>query len=112
MATPASLLRENLTGTKSGKTLEVAVLLGVTTVGAVLRFWHLGGRSLWVDEGTTAVIARLDWWNFLRLLWRREANMALYYLLMRGWIHVGHGEAWLRALSAIFGVLAIPAIYF
>src|SRR5206468_5042027 len=66
----------------------------------------------WVDEGATAVIARLDWWNFLRLLWRREANMSFYYLLMRGWIQLGHGEAWLRALSATFGVLAIPTIYF
>src|SRR2546423_8067693 len=31
---------------------------------------------------------------------------------MRGWIHLGHGEAWLRALAAVAGALAIPAIYF
>src|SRR5437868_11084773 len=112
MATPASSAREIFRTTKSGKICEAAALAFIVTLGAGLRFWHLGARSLWVDEGATAVIARLDWWNFLRLLWRREANMSFYYLLMRGWIQLGHGEAWLRALSATFGVLAIPAIYF
>src|SRR5438067_2508351 len=112
MATPASSAREIFRTTKSGNICEAAALAFIVTLGWGLRFWHLGARSLWVDEGATAVIARLDWWNFLRLLWRREANMSFYYLLMRGWIHLGHGEAWLRALSATFGVLAIPAIYF
>src|SRR5438552_1309014 len=112
MATPASSVRENFRTAKSGKICEAAALAFIVTLGSGLRFWHLGARSLWVDEGATAVIARLDWWNFLRLLWRREANMSFYYLLMRGWIHLGHGEAWLRALSATFGVLAIPTIYF
>ncbi len=37
--------------------------------------------------------------------------MSFYYLLVRGWIHFGDGEAWLRLLSAIFAVAAIPAIY-
>src|SRR5439155_330351 len=106
MATPASSAREIFRTTKSGKICEAAALAFIVTLGSGLRFWHLGARSLWVDEGATAVIARLDGWNFLRLLWRREANMSFYYLLMRGWIHLGHGEAWLRALSATFGVLA------
>src|SRR5438477_761444 len=112
MATPASSAREIFPTTKSGKICEAVALAFIVTLGSGLRFWHLGARSLWVDEGATAVIARLDWWNFLRLLWRREANMSFYYLLMRGWIHLGHGEAWLRALAATFGVLAVPAIYF
>ena len=111
MAKPVSSARESFRTTKSGKICEAAALAFIVTLGSGLRFWHLGARSLWVDEGATAVIARLDWWNFLRLLWRREANMSFYYLLMRGWIHLGHGEAWLRALSATFGVLAIPTIY-
>ena len=112
MATPASNPQTTSRIGRFGKVLESAALIGIIALGAALRFWHLGARSLWVDEGATAAIARLDWWNFLRLLWRREANMSFYYLLMRGWIHLGHGEAWLRALSAIFGVLAIPAICF
>src|SRR5256714_12468652 len=111
MATPASNPRTTSRG-RFGKILEGAALIAIVALGDALRFWHLPARSLWVDEGPTAIIAKLDWWNFARLLWRREANMSLYYLLMRGWIHVGHGEAWLRALSVFFGVLAILAIYF
>jgi len=73
MATPASSAREIFRTTKSGKICEAVALAFIVTLGSGLRFWHLGARSLWVDEGATAVIARLDWWNFLRLLWRPEA---------------------------------------
>jgi 4-amino-4-deoxy-L-arabinose transferase-like glycosyltransferase len=56
-------------------------------------------------------MSRLDWFNFLRILWRREMNMALYYLLLRGWLHLGDSVAWIRGLSVIFAVAAIPAIF-
>ena len=56
-------------------------------------------------------MARLDWFNFLRILWRREMNMVLYYLLLRGWLHLGDSVAFIRGLSVIFAVAAIPAIF-
>src|SRR5271165_3481594 len=31
---------------------------------------------------------------------------------MRGWIHLGISEAWLRLPSALFGIAAIPLLYF
>ena len=37
----------------------------------------------------------------------REANMALYYLLLRGWVVFGHGEIALRSLSVILAVGAL-----
>lgn len=37
--------------------------------------------------------------------------MAFYYTLMRGWVLFGDSEPWLLSLSALFGVLAIPAVY-
>lgn len=91
--------------------VEIVFLVLAAGFGAWLRLSHIAARSLWVDEGSSVAIARLDWWNFFRLLWRREANMSLYYLLLRGWLHFGASEAWVRGLSALFGVLAIPAIY-
>src|SRR5205814_2934987 len=112
MATPASSSREIFPTTRSGKICEAAALAFIVTLGAGLRFWHLGARSLWVDEGATAVIARLDWWNFLRLLWRWEANMSFYYLLLRGGISLGYGESWLCSLSSTFWVLAIFTLFF
>src|SRR2546423_7865858 len=102
MATPASNPQTTSRTERFGKAVDVSALIAIIALGAALRFWQLGARSLWVDEGATAAIARLDWWNFLRLLWRREANMSFYLLLMRGWIHLRHGEAWVRALSATF----------
>src|SRR5262249_30530527 len=86
-------------------------LLLITIAGAWLRWRNIGARSLWVDEGSSVAIAHLDWWNFLRLLWRREANMSRYYLLLCGWLHFGSSEALIRGLSVLFGVLTIPAIY-
>ena len=38
--------------------------------------------------------------------------MALYYVLLRGWIHLGDSEFMVRALSVLMGVLTIPAIYY
>jgi mannosyltransferase len=89
----------------------MAGLTALMALAAALRFYHLGRRSYWSDEGTSLAIAGLDWWNFLRVLWRREANMALHYLLLRGWIHLGTSEAVVRSLSAIFGVLTVWAIF-
>jgi mannosyltransferase len=87
------------------------LLLLVVAAGAFLRFWMLGVKSLWLDEAFSVDAARLSWPDFLRTMWWGEANMALYYFLLRGWIHLGDSEFWLRSLSALFGVAAILAVY-
>lgn len=92
-------------------TLELSLLGVITFLGAALRLYHLGAKSFWFDEGASVGIARLDWYDFARLLWRREANMSLYYLLLRGWLHFGHTEAFIRGLSVLFAVATVPAIY-
>ena len=86
--------------------------MGSTSVLALaLRFHALDRKSFWFDEGASVAIARLDWYNFVRLIWRREANMTLYYLLLRAWQHLGGSEWFIRSLSVIFSVAAIPTIY-
>jgi len=82
-----------------------------TVVGLALRIAHLGTNSLWLDEGVSVAIARLSWPDFAALLWRREGNMALYYLLLRFWLHLGSTEFFIRLLSAIVGALLIPVLY-
>lgn len=57
--------------------LELCLLLLIAGLAAVLRFHSLAAKSFWFDEGVSVAIARLDWYNFARLLWRREANMSL-----------------------------------
>jgi 4-amino-4-deoxy-L-arabinose transferase-like glycosyltransferase len=44
-------------------------------------------------------------------MWWGEANMALYYVLLRGWLHLGDSEVWLQSLSVLFGVLTIPVVF-
>jgi mannosyltransferase len=86
-------------------------LLVLVAAGAALRFYMLGVKSFWLDEVTTVDIARLPWRDFLRTMWWGNANMALYYSLLRSWLDVGDTEFRLRTLSALFGLAAIPAIY-
>ena len=62
---------------------ELVLLALITAVAAALRFHSLAAKSFWFDEGVSVAIARLDWYNFVRILWRREANMSLYYLFLR-----------------------------
>ena len=83
----------------------------ITGAAGWLRFHAIDAKSLWLDEGTSVAIARLEWYDFGRLLWRREANMSLYYLVLRGWLHGGTSETWIRGLSALFGILTVPVIY-
>ncbi len=37
--------------------------------------------------------------------------MVGYYLLLRGWLHFGDSVSYIRGLSVVFGVAAIPAIF-
>jgi mannosyltransferase len=82
---------------------------------AALRVAHLDAKPFWFDECFSAELAHLDWRNFLRLLWWREANMSLYYLLLRGWLSLApnhaQSEFFIRELSVVIAVLTLPAIY-
>jgi mannosyltransferase len=89
----------------------LGILTLITILAAFFRFHALAARTFWFDEGVSVGVARLDWYNFGRILWRREANMSLYYLLLRIWLHLGQSEAFIRALSVILGLAAIPILY-
>jgi mannosyltransferase len=97
--------------TRASSPLELGTLALITVVAALLRFHGLAAKSFWFDEGVSVAIARLDWYNFARILWRREANMSLYYLLLHFWLHFGGSEFFVRALSVLFAIASIPAIY-
>lgn len=94
-------------------TRQSALLLLLTIAGAWLRLSHLGAKSLWLDEGATVALIRASWQHFAWVWWHGEANLqTIYFLLMRGWIHLGDSETWLRLPSALFGIAAIPLLYF
>ena len=88
------------------------VLILLTFAGAWLRLWHLGAKSLWLDEGATVALARASWPHFAWVWWHGEAELqTIYFLLMRGWVHGGLSEYWLRLPSALFAIASIPLLY-
>jgi mannosyltransferase len=113
----------NITNTTSGNVGKTSapgsprlpvlgILTLITAFAAFLRFHALAARTFWFDEGVSVGIARLDWYNFGRILWRREANMSLYYLLLRGWLQLGQSEFFVRTLSVLLALATISVIYF
>lgn len=86
-------------------------LTGVTAVAAVLRFLGLTRQSIWVDEASTIAFTQRGLGGMLHLLVDYEANALLYYLLVYPVTQLDDGLASLRAVSALAGVLAIPALY-
>lgn len=90
---------------------DLLALIAILVVGGYLRFHLLAAKSFWFDEGFSFGIARLNWSNFVHLLWLREGNMALYYFFLKFWLVFGKSEFFIRALSVIFGLAAIPVVH-
>ena len=95
----------------TNSSIRTAVWLSfVLGASLFLRIVGLGTRSFWLDEAASSMLARIDWHTFVSAVIHRQANMALYYALLRGWVQMGNSESWTRFLSVIFGVAAIPVI--
>ncbi|MGE5054806.1 MAG: hypothetical protein ACM3WP_11625 [Acidobacteriota bacterium] len=77
----------------------------------MVRLVCLACKPFWFDEAFSVEVARLTWTNFLHLLWWREANMSLYYVLLRLWLHFGQSPYFIRSLSVLMATLTLPAIY-
>lgn len=93
------------------KAAKWAALSILTAASIAVRLHGLASKPFWFDECFSAEIARIDWRNFLGLMWWREANMALYYLLLKGWLHFGQSPSYIRSLSVAISGLTVPVIY-
>ena len=91
--------------------LHWLALLLLLAACVTIRCLNLARKPFWFDECFSVEVARIGWGNFLRLLWWREANMALYYALLRMWLHLGQSEFFVRGLSVLFAAATLPAIY-
>ncbi len=101
MPVDQQLRTENHTAPRLRAAVSLVTLAVILALGAVLRFHAVGQKSVWIDEGVSIEMARLDWYNFLRILWRHEANMVLYTVLLRGWLRFGQSEGYIRSLSVL-----------
>jgi len=89
----------------TGTALLLVVVL-LTAAGAGLRCFHLGQKSLWVDEAISCVLASTG---------QDPVELPpLYFRLVGLTMELAGSEAeWaLRLLSALCGILAIPLIFF
>lgn len=84
-----------------------ALWLGLLTLAALaLRLWAIDSRALLPDEASSLYYAQLP---LSTLLWSLcDPHPPGYYVLLRGAIAFGQGEAWLRLPSALAGALAVP----
>ncbi|MCZ2829542.1 glycosyltransferase family 39 protein [Modestobacter sp. VKM Ac-2986] len=88
-----------------GRGVLVAAVLAVLA-GVVLRF--VAPPALWLDEAQSVAIARGDLDGLFTGL-EQDGSPPLYYLLLHGWIGLfGESAGSVRALSGLFGVLALP----
>jgi uncharacterized membrane protein len=79
-------------------------------LGAILGSIFLATHSLFLDETVSATIATVPWHRFTDVIVHREPNQGLYYLILRGWVIFGHGEAALRSLSVLAAVGALAVV--
>jgi mannosyltransferase len=92
----------------------VLLLLAITVIGFILRFYNLGAASLWLDEASTVTFATAgSFWDILNLTITTEPNPPLF-----NWIEYimitlfGNNEFILRFIPALVSVLTIPVVYF
>jgi hypothetical protein len=90
---------------------EVA-LGGAMILAAALRFTSLDARGWWRDEAVTVELLRLPFGELLRTIPDSEGSPPLYYVLAWGWTRaLGDGEAGLRSLSALLGVVTVLLVF-
>jgi mannosyltransferase len=89
-----------------------ATVIVLTVLGAVLRFYRLGHQGFWFDEANTVALVHYSPGKMLGLIPQSESTPPLYYCVAWVWARVfGYGEAGLRSLSAVAGVVTIPIAY-
>jgi 4-amino-4-deoxy-L-arabinose transferase-like glycosyltransferase len=87
------------------------VLIALTATGAFLRLFQLGTASLWLDEASTLTFARQSLAQIWGSLSAGEFNPPLFYWMEHAMLVFGEGEAVLRLIPAILGILTIPVFY-
>lgn len=87
-------------------------IAGALLVFGILSWSAMSARpGLWVDEGLSVHYSGFDWPEFWRLIFHREANMALYYLILKICMIFGEGEGSLRAVSILSSAASLFMVY-
>lgn len=91
--------------------LHRKLLAALVVIGAGLRLYLMADKSIWLDEAFSIIISQRDLTGVLQMVVRTDTHPPLYYLLLKMWLVFGDGEVWVRLLSTLFSLAAIPLIY-
>jgi mannosyltransferase len=87
-------------------------VVGLALLAGVARVPTLAEQSFWLDEAYTERLIRMSFGGMLHAIPVSESTPPVYYVLAWGWTHVfGTSEFALRSLSALAGILTVPAVY-
>ncbi len=88
------------------------VIGALTLVAALLRFFLIGSKTVWLDEAFSIWLARQPLWDMWSWLIRIDQHPPLYYTLLHGWVSLwGDLQGSVRMLSALCSSLAVPVFY-
>lgn len=92
---------------------QIAFLLLVVSVAALLRILLAYHGGIWGDEGFfLLVVGAPSWTTMIDFLRFHESHPPLFYALMRIWMWaVGNRDATALILPVLIGVAIVPAIY-
>lgn len=90
---------------------EWMLLVSVLLLALMLRLYQLGEQSLWWDEAQTWWFASHSISELIPIIIENDQHPPLYYILMAAWLKVDTSEWWMRFLSVIFSVSAIPFVF-
>jgi uncharacterized membrane protein len=80
---------------------------GVVLAGCALRFWDLGGKSLWFDEALS-----IDDSRSLEVKFGSGYHPPLFYYLLHAWMRAfGDGEVAVRLVAAIPGAATVALVW-
>jgi 4-amino-4-deoxy-L-arabinose transferase-like glycosyltransferase len=94
-----------------------AFAVGLAAAALLADLYRLPGTSLWSDELFSVELVNQPWQVFWSFLTTHEANMALYYILLRSWLAaVGFlgltpDELVVRAPSVLAAVLGVVVVF-
>jgi uncharacterized membrane protein len=95
--------------------MTIGFAFGLTAFG--LYLYGLGPVSLWGDEVYSIGLAQTSWDAFLRLVSGTQSNMALFYLVLRGWLSifeplgVTQSDLLVRLPSLVFAALTVILVF-
>jgi mannosyltransferase len=73
-------------------------------IATVLRLYQLNVEGVWIDE----MFSMRDAENFN---FQSPSARPLYYMLLRLWMFLGEGDAWLRGFSVLCGLVSVLLVY-